>query len=287
MLEFLAIMPADQEQTFAHILDLVIASEELREFSGTELQDKISIRLDGANAISLSNGDAATLERLSASPVGPFHPDLILNPADEAQDTPGATKADAFTIAIAVEGFLINGINTLEIEVADQRDGFLDTALLLGTTDGTVAITPTAPPKASFELLEDTALSGDIALPAGFTPANVEVVTGGGVDLGELVLNNDGSFIYTPDANEFGEDGFIFRATDAGGAPSHRALAISMLSAPSTRPLPVMMNLTFRKARSLMGISSLTMDQAQTAIQIAIQSGSSQLKAVRKTLGPR
>ena len=153
------------------------------------------------------------LVKLAEGPVGPFHPDLILN---TVEDPEFGTKADAFTIPIAVEGFLVDGQNRLEIEVMDQRDGFLDTALLLGATDGGIALAPAAPPRAEFSLAEDASISGDVALPAGFTPDSIRLAPGGGVDFGDLTLNDDGSFAYTPDANAFGDDGFVFEATSGG-----------------------------------------------------------------------
>lgn len=208
---------------YVKLFDAVLASEELREFSGTELQDSLSIRLNGVELGSLSDGAAVTLERLSQSPVGPYHDDLVLNLADDAVASPAATRADGYTLPFSVEGYVVDGLNRLEITLEDRRDGFLDTALLLsGAESG-----PDSAPEISFSFgystSEDAVLTGSLgggggeavivySLPFGAEPAH-----------GELDLEEDGDFTYTPESDFSGQDSFVYRREVDGVASFGRA----------------------------------------------------------------
>jgi hypothetical protein len=109
----------------------VIFSEELPEFGGGALEDALHIKMNGVEVGALSDGASATLSSLALSPFGPYHPDLILNPpgTGPAADT---TRADAYTKVITVRAPVTAGVeNILEVEVADTRDGFLDSGILI------------------------------------------------------------------------------------------------------------------------------------------------------------
>ena len=121
------------------LFDVVILTEELPEFGGADLTDRVSVKINGVEALLLTDGRALTMEALAASPQGGFHPDLVLN-------LPGTgpladrVKADAFTTVLTVSAPLLDGDNTLEISVEDGRDGLLDTAIVVLPHDGTVTV---------------------------------------------------------------------------------------------------------------------------------------------------
>ncbi len=52
---------------------------------------------------------------------------------------------------------------------------------------------------------------------------------------GEVVVRNDGSFLYTPNKNKVGTDSFVFTATDAAGNVSREATVTIELLKPSAR----------------------------------------------------
>lgn len=117
---------------FEDLFSLVIVSEELVEFAGTTPEDEISISINGFNGAVLNDGSAATLNNLALGPFGFFNDDLELNLIGE-EGAPHMTRADGFTQILTVSGPLIDGLNTIEIELRDTRDGNLDTAVFLAT----------------------------------------------------------------------------------------------------------------------------------------------------------
>ena len=109
----------------------VLFSEELTEFGGSGLPDTVKITVNGIDFAQLSDGSAATLDNLMMSPNGPIHPDLVLNPAGTGPDA-DATRADAYTKLITITAPVTPGVeNVIEIEVADHRDAFLDSGIML------------------------------------------------------------------------------------------------------------------------------------------------------------
>ena len=65
-----------------------------------------------------------------ASPNSIPDSDLILNPVGTGPAA-GVTRADAYTKVLTFEGAVNPGQNTLTIEVADARDGLLDSGILV------------------------------------------------------------------------------------------------------------------------------------------------------------
>jgi VCBS repeat-containing protein len=105
----------------------VLFTEELSEFDGTSLTDEFSIKLNGKEIGTLSNGAALSIKNLVYSGSN----DLILNPVGSGAlaDT---IKADAYTRILRLTGAVDRGtVNTLTIEVKDGRDAFLDSGLLI------------------------------------------------------------------------------------------------------------------------------------------------------------
>ena len=62
------------------VFDFIMFSEEFREYGGSNFNDTFKIMLNGVNLATLSDGAAASVNKLKAAPFGPIHPDLILNP---------------------------------------------------------------------------------------------------------------------------------------------------------------------------------------------------------------
>jgi len=105
-------------------------SEELREFAGSGFNDSFRITLNGVNLARLSDGAALTVNNLLAVPLTRGSADLIINPL---AGQPGSIdiRADSYTQALTFEGELLDGTNTLTIEVKDARDGLLDSGILV------------------------------------------------------------------------------------------------------------------------------------------------------------
>src|SRR5262249_17365435 len=105
-------------------------SEELPEFAGSDFNDSFKILLNGVNLAHLSDGAAATVNNLMASPHVQLSGDLVLNPVGTGP-VAGQTAADAYTKLLTYAGGVNLGDNTLTIEVTDVRDGFLDSGILV------------------------------------------------------------------------------------------------------------------------------------------------------------
>lgn len=117
--------PKSGDTNFA--LDVVLFSEELPEFDGTRLTDLFSIQLNGIEIGALSNDAALSIKNLVYSDAG----DLIDN-APGTGPLADRIRADAYTRTLTIGGALQQGIeNILTIEVKDDRDGFLDSGLLI------------------------------------------------------------------------------------------------------------------------------------------------------------
>jgi Ca2+-binding RTX toxin-like protein len=115
------------------VFQFAMFSEELSEFAGSEFNDSFKILLNGVNLAHLSDGAAATVNNLQTAPFGPVDPDLILNPMGTG---PAATQthADAYTKILTFAGAVNTDpsfVNTLTIQVADVRDGLLDSGILV------------------------------------------------------------------------------------------------------------------------------------------------------------
>ena len=105
-------------------------SEELAEFAGSEFNDSFKILLNGVNLAHLSNGSAATVNNLMASPHVQLSGDLILNPAGTGP-LADQVRADAYTKLLDYVGAVNTGENVLTIEVTDMRDGLMDSGILV------------------------------------------------------------------------------------------------------------------------------------------------------------
>ncbi len=112
------------------LFQIVILTEELPEFGGADLTDSFSVRINGIEALVLSDGRAATMQNLATTPMGSFHSDLVLNLPDRGPlaDT---LRADAYTKVLTISAPVQEGNNLLEITVEDGRDGLLDSALVI------------------------------------------------------------------------------------------------------------------------------------------------------------
>ncbi|NRB02118.1 MAG: DUF4214 domain-containing protein, partial [Rhodobacteraceae bacterium] len=205
--------PEGPDEAYVRLFDAILGSEELREFAGTAQQDGISIRINGVEAAFLLDGQAASLDRLAAGVSGPFHEDLVPN-WDGVNVHP--TQYDAFA-SLVVEGTIVEGLNRVEIVLSDERDGYLDTGLLLAAAQAGPTTTPQAPQSTTFGGEEDTTITG--ALPnSAENPFTYAVAFDSGPGNGTLILSPDGTFTYTPDPDFNGQDSFVYIRTDASGA---------------------------------------------------------------------
>ncbi|TAK59662.1 cadherin-like domain-containing protein [Methylobacter sp.] len=109
-----------------------------------------------------------------------------------------------------------------------------------------VAVVEGQPPQAvndTYGILQNTAL--DIAAPGVLgndsdpDGSSLTAVLGAPVNSGTLVLNPNGSFIYTPNTNFTGQDGFTYTALDGSGKSSALATVTLNVSAANNAPVAV------------------------------------------------
>jgi len=125
---------------------------------------------------------------------------------------------------VSAAGF--SGVETFTYDVIDGRGG-VDAA--------TVSITVTAnntPPVAvndSFTTAEDTALNGNVLL--NDSDADMDTLTAafqGGIANGSILLNANGTFTYTPNANFNGTDSFVYSVSDGNGGVATATATIAV-----------------------------------------------------------
>ena len=144
--------------------------------------------------------------------------------ADGGTLTYTATGATKGTVTVAANGALtytpnanVNGVDTFTIKVTDDH-GLTDTQAV------TVNITAVNDPvsfnadSTTISVTEDTPftsnLNGVLVDPDG--DATISIVTQG--QHGDVVLNSDGTYTYTPDANFAGTDSYVIKAADSGSS---------------------------------------------------------------------
>lgn len=143
---------------------------------------------------------------------GPTHGTVVLNADGTFTFTPAAD---------------FHGADSFIVQVADGRGG-TDLATV------TIAITPVNdPPVAadiSVTLDEDTSGSGNVLTSASDVDGDaLTAALAAAPTRGTLVLNADGSFTYTPSANDFGADSFVFAVSDGQGGTTSATVALTIL----------------------------------------------------------
>lgn len=123
--------------------EYVFASEEFREFGGSEYNDDFELLLNGVNLAKLSDGKTVTINNLIPNVNNPAndHADYIDNPTVRGLAA-NIIKMDGFTKVLGFEGLLNkNQTNVLSIRVKDVGDGKLDSAVFIkGGSLGTAPV---------------------------------------------------------------------------------------------------------------------------------------------------
>jgi VCBS repeat-containing protein len=87
----------------------------------------------------------------------------------------------------------------------------------------------------SFVILEDQVLNGNAALnDTDAETASMVYTVIDAPDFGSVVMQPNGQFVYTPNANYFGSDMIVYHATDASGASDVATITISITSVNDT-----------------------------------------------------
>ncbi|UXA15896.1 Ig-like domain-containing protein [Mycobacterium sp. SMC-4] len=163
------------------------------------------------------DGDQLTVELV----VGPANGSLVLNPDGSFTYTPDTNfhGTDSFTYT-AHDGAATSGVATVTITVTAVNDSPVANDDSFTTDEDTVLV--------GNVLTNDTDIDGD--------QLTVELVNG--PSNGSLVLNADGSFTYTPDADFHGSDSFTYTASD-GTATSDVATVTITVTAVNDTPVAV------------------------------------------------
>jgi UDP-3-O-[3-hydroxymyristoyl] glucosamine N-acyltransferase len=173
----------------------------------------------------LSNDDDVDNDPLSAVLVGGVgHGALTLEPGGSFAYNPGAdfNGEDTFTYK-ANDGYVDSNEATVTIAVVGVNDPPVayDDAYTVDE-DGTLIVA------APGLLGNDSDVDGDLLVP----------ILVGGVSNGTLILNGDGSLTYTPDADFYGEDSFVYKAND-GYVDSDLATVTLFVVSMNDRPVAV------------------------------------------------
>jgi large repetitive protein len=205
--------------TVASINDKPVASNDA--FS---LEEDNSLEIPGPGV--MANDSDADGDPLTASLVsGPLHGSLTLSPDGSFSYTPAENfhGVDGFSYLIS-DGTASSSVATVTLEVNSVNDG----PLAANDEYQTAEDTPLAVDAAAGLIANDTDADGNTLVASLVSgPAH-----------GTLELNGDGSFVYTPEANFHGVDGFSYVVSD-GTVDSDVASVTLNVSAVNDGPLAV------------------------------------------------
>ncbi len=125
----------------------------------------------------------------------------------------------------------VGGVYTVSVEARDPSGATVTRAFSF-----TVVNPPPIARDDSFAFDEDNAIAGSLVANNGsgadFDPdgdaITVQTTPVSGPANGIVVINGDGTFIYTPNLNYFGADTFTYRITDANGASSTATVSLTI-----------------------------------------------------------
>jgi VCBS repeat-containing protein len=195
----------------------------------------------GTSLADIARDDGAVIALdLSASFADPDGDTLVFNasglPAGLAIDP--ATGVITGTLGSGASGAAPGGVYTITVSASDGRGGLASQAFTL-----TVANVAPIAAADSATGSEDGVINGNVLAndsDADRDALTVDTVPVQGPQHGVLVLNGDGSFSYTPDANYNGSDSFTYRVTDADGAVSSATVSLTITAvnnAPGAAPV--------------------------------------------------
>ena len=195
----------------------------------------------GASLPGIARNDGAVIALdLSASFADADGDTLVFSasglPAGLAIDT--ATGVISGTLGSSASSAAPGGVYTITVSASDGRGGLASQAFTL--TVANVAPTAAADNATGSE---DGVITGNVLAndsDPDLDALTVDTVPVQGPQHGVLVLNGDGSFSYTPNANYNGSDSFTYRVTDADGAVSTATVSLTITAvndAPSAVPI--------------------------------------------------
>ena len=190
--------PDFEENTMIDFFDIVMVTEELPERGGILQPDLFRVLINGFDAIGDGEGGTVTMNTLAPTPFGDYADGLSLNLVADGPKV-DEIRADAYTVVYRVSGPVIDGLNTIEIEVSDQKDAFLDTALFIAAAGESVDAN--AAPRARNDLLD--VVEGD--------GGSVDLIAGIGFD-----TDDDGDVLNVTQVNLLNIDGTVRQTIDAG-----------------------------------------------------------------------
>jgi VCBS repeat-containing protein len=162
------------------------------------------------------------------------------------------------------------GVFTVVVTASDGRGGSAQQGFTLSVSN----LAPTANADTASGN-EDTAITGNVLTndrDADGDTLSVDTTPVSGPSHGTVVLNADGTFVYTPQANYFGNDSFSYTVRDANGATSVATVTVRVASvndAPITSTGPVAQSASVGAALS-QDVASLFTDVDGDALSFSV-----------------
>jgi hypothetical protein len=175
------------------------------------------------------------------------------NPNFHGTDRFTYTVSDGVDTATATVTVTVDPVNDPPVAVSDVYAAVEDTALEVAAVDG---------------LLANDADIDDDALAAAVDAEPVH---------GALTLHDDGSFVYVPAADYFGQDAFTYRVSDADGAASPPATVSVTVSAATDIALTVTPNVSRRGQVVTLTATASAHGAAMTAGTVTFRDGATTL----------
>lgn len=212
------------------------------EVTGTILDDSGTPQLYVDDASAVEGDNLVFRVHLSIASVHDVTFDYVTQAQTATEDMDYSGQASAKQMTISAGDLYVDitvptledtdeeGDETLLVQLSNSSS---EATILDGTAIGTIEDNDETPVAVddNFTVNEDEALSQDVLLNdqgLGDTPITVSLVTD--VQHGTLVLNSDGTFIYTPDPNYHGSDSFRYQIEDTDGDTDEATVNIDIAS---------------------------------------------------------
>ena len=240
----------------------VPSNEPTRQFTYSMLED-------GSLSVSAASGVLANASDAEGSPLTAV---LVTGPANAASFTLNADGSFSYTpvanyygsdsfVFRASDGSLFSQSATVALTITPVDDLPVATADVYAATEDTVLNVP--------------ALTGVLANDTGLGDGGLTLTVVGPVTGGAVVLNNDGSFSFTPTANFDGAASFTYQVQDGDGDVSSALVTINVAAVNDApvNTVPGAQVVNEDTALALGGISVTDVDGNLSTVQLGVANG--------------
>ncbi len=225
-------------------LDVTVVVDDTAVGAAPDDTAPLSISITDVNADPMAVGESVTISEDTVYTTVAGVNDLLMNDSDPdgdllTLDIVPVTGPTQGSVTLNVDGTFtyvpdpnFNGSDAFTYRISDGNGGFAQATVMITVdpvNDAPLAVAD------SYNVTEDTVLAIPVANSLLLNDSDIEgealtvmASLATGPNDGVLILNPDGTFTYTPNANFSGTDGFTYEVSDASGAVSQATVTITV-----------------------------------------------------------